>query len=118
VLGICEGDLRLCVGIWMHNERHMQGTLEGEQDFGGAWEGLGSSAVHAAHYLGFVLVPLGVFLVGVCEYDLLHAGYLAQLLVYFLSSTAQLEPPLETAVVPLRKVSFCQSLLPTPLDSS
>ena len=47
---------------------------------------------HAAHYLGFVLVPLAAFLVGVCEYDLLHAGYLAQLLAYFLSSTARLEP--------------------------
>ena len=65
---------------------------------------LGSSTVHAAHYLGFLLIPVAVFLVGVCEYDLLHAGYLAQLLVYFLSSTAKLEPPLETAVVPLRKV--------------
>ena len=60
--------------------------------------------MHAAHYVGFVVVPLVVFLVGVCEYDLLHAGYLAQLLAYFLSSTAQLEPPLETAVVPMRKV--------------
>ena len=82
----------------------MQGTLEGEPDFGGAWEVLGSSTVHAAHYLGFLLIPVAVFLVGVCEYDLLHAGYLAQLLVYLLGSTAKLEPPLETAVVPLRKV--------------
>ena len=78
--------------------------MEGEPDFGGAWEVLGSSTVHAAHYLGFVLVPLVVFLVGVSEYNLLHGCYLAQLLAYFLSSTARLEPPLETAVVPLRKV--------------
>ena len=74
---------------------------------------LGASTVHAAHYLGFVLVPLAAFLVGVCEYDLLHAGYLAQLLAYFLSSTARLEPPLETAVVPMRKVSLL-ALLPEP----
>ena len=84
----------------------MQGALEGEADFGGAWAVLGASTVHAAHYLGFVAVPLAAFLVGVCEYDLLHAGYLAQLLVYFLGSTAQLEPPLETAVVPMRKVQL------------
>ena len=82
----------------------MQEVLEEEADFGGAWAVLGASTVHAAHYLGFVLVPLAAFLVGVCEYDLLHAGYLAQLLAYFLSSTARLEPPLETAVVPMRKV--------------
>ena len=69
--------------------------------------------MHAAHYLGFVLVPLAAFLVGVCEYDLLHAGYLAQLLAYFLSSTARLEPPLETAVVPMRKVQML-ALLPEP----
>ena len=94
----------------MRSLSHAQGTLGGgELDFGGAWEVLGSSTVHAAHYLGFVLVPLVVFLVGVCEYDLLHAGYLAQLLVYFLSSTAKLEPPLETAVVPMRKVQFLES---------
>ena len=79
---------------------------EGEADFGGAWAVLGASTVHAAHYMGFVLVPLAAFLVGVCEYDLLHAGYLAQLLAYFLSSTACLEPPLETAVVPMRKVKM------------
>lgn len=90
----------------MHGRPCVQGAAEGEPDFGGAWEVLGSSTVHAAHYLGFVLVPLVVFLVGVSEYDLLHAGYLAQLLVYFLSSTARLEPPLETAVVPLRKVPW------------
>lgn len=89
----------------------MQGTLEGDPDFGGAWDVLGASTVHAAHYLGFILVPLGAFLVGVCEYDLLHAGYLVQLLAYFLSSTARLEPPLETAVVPLRKVLHLPSSL-------
>lgn len=92
----------------MHEKPHVQGTLEGDQDFGGAWEVLGSSTVQAAHYLGFILIPLGAFLVGVFQYDLLHAGYLAQLLVYFLGSTARLEPPLETAVVPLRQVIILQ----------
>ena len=92
----------------MHEKPHVQGTLEGDQDFGGAWEVLGSSTVQAAHYLGFILIPLGAFLVGVFQYDLLHAGYLAQLLVYFLGSTARLEPPLETAVVPLRQVIICR----------
>lgn len=75
-------------------------------DAGGAWALLGISTVQALFYLGFVLLPAGIFAVGVSEYNLLHAGYLAFLIVHFLKSTSRLEPSIESAIVPSAQVPF------------
>jgi hypothetical protein len=77
----------------------VQETYEFDMDAGGAWAVLGLSTVHAAWYTGFLLLPAGLFLVGVAEYNLLHAGYLVQLIIYLLRSNAKLEPSIDTAIV-------------------
>lgn len=76
-------------------------------DAGGAWAVLGLSTVDAAWYGGFLLLPAALFLVGVSEYNLLHAGYLLQLIIYLLRSNAQLEPSIETAIVLPVQVRCC-----------
>lgn len=82
-----------------------QETFDYEMDAGGAWAVLGLSTVHASFYCGLLLLPIGLFLVGVSEYNLLHAGYLVQLMLYFLISAARLEPSITSAVISAAQVS-------------
>ena len=77
----------------------LQETFDYEMDAGGAWAVLGLSTVHALFYTGLLLLPVGLFLVGVSEYNLLHAGYLVQLMLYCLNSAARLEPSITSAVI-------------------
>ncbi|CAL8464921.1 g4456 [Coccomyxa elongata] len=83
-----------------------QETFDYEMDAGGAWAVLGLSTVHASFYCGLLLLPIGLFLVGVSEYNLLHAGYLVQLMLYFLKSAARLEPSITSAVISAAQHTF------------
>lgn len=77
----------------------LQDIFDFEMDAGSAWAVLGLSTVHASFYLGLLLLPIGLFAVGVSEYNLLHAGYLVQLMTYLLTTTARLEPSIDSAIV-------------------
>ncbi len=85
----------------------MQETFDYEMDAGSAWAVLGLSTVHASFYLGLLLLPVGLFVVGVSEYNLLHAGYLVQLMAYLLTTTARLEPSIDSAIIVAAQVIFC-----------
>ena len=71
---------------------------------------LKTSSVHAICYLGFVAVPVGWFVVGVLNFNLLTAMYLLLLLVGFLRVTLVLEPSAALAAVTFPKHSWMRLL--------
>lgn len=75
------------------------------------WPALQLAIVRTIYYLGFLLLPVLMFWVGLSREDLLHGLYLALLLIYFLPSSLSLEPSIKAGAISWRQVScactFC-----------
>ena len=56
------------------------------------WPALQLALGRAVYYLGFLALPATLFWVGLSSQDLLHASYLALLVVWFLGHSLSLEP--------------------------
>lgn len=56
------------------------------------WPALQLALGRAIYYLGFLVLPAVLLWVGLSSQDLLHGGYLALLVIYFLSHSLSLEP--------------------------
>ena len=65
---------------------------------------LGFSGAQILWHVGFVAVPVGLFLVGTAQYDLLHAPYLVLLLVHMAWPALRLIPSPRMVILPFRQV--------------
>ena len=71
---------------------------------------LGFSGAQILWHVGFIAVPVALFLVGTAQYDLLHAPYLVLLLVYMAWPALRLKPSPTSVILPFRQVcSLCHT---------
>ena len=63
------------------------------------WPALQLALGRAIYYLGFLALPTILFWVGLSSQDLLHAAYLALLVIWFLAHSLSLEPHVNLGVL-------------------
>ena len=75
------------------------------------WPALQLAIARTIYYLGFLLLPVLMFWVGLSRDDLLHGLYLALLLIYFLPSSLSLEPNIKAGAISWRQVSCAEFVI-------
>lgn len=72
------------------------------------WPAVQLDLARTVHYLGFLLLPGILFWVGLSQEDLMHAVYLALLLIQFLPSILSLEPTVTAGAITNHQVCYIQ----------
>lgn len=75
------------------------------------WPALQLAIAQTIYYLGFLLLPVLLFWVGLSREDLLHGLYLALLLIYFLPSSLSLEPSVKAGAISWRQVNCAEFVI-------
>lgn len=75
-------------------------VAEADLEPGSAWANLSFAVKRTLWFVGFLLLPPAIFLVGVLEFDPLHGAYLAYLLLFLLPRTVRLQPSLNMVPPP------------------
>ncbi len=74
------------------------------------WPALQLALGRALYYLGFLALPAILFWVGLSSRNLLHAAYLALLVVWFLAHSLSLEPHVRAGALGSDQASGCAVL--------